>query len=244
MPSTPPQRGLPKELLAAIKQVKSKRPRTVLDHILKRGHITTEELRDAYGYNHPPRAARDVREVGIPLRMTRVRGGDGRQIAQYTIDVERFKAQRAGRRPVPPALKQQLIAKYGSRCEVCQRDYDELDLQVDHRVPFEVGGDPPFDDLDAFMLLCRAHNREKSWRCEHCQNWIGKDIETCKSCFWASPSDHTHIAMTPARRIDLSFEVREDEGLYDALQQQSRERGVPVQEIIKRSLRRSVQRPS
>lgn len=35
-----------------------KRPKAVIDHILKHGLITTDELKPLYGYNHPPRAAR------------------------------------------------------------------------------------------------------------------------------------------------------------------------------------------
>ncbi len=55
------------ELQPLIDGVTALRPRRVLDHILKHGHITTAELTSEYGYNHPPRAARDVREHGIPL---------------------------------------------------------------------------------------------------------------------------------------------------------------------------------
>ena len=58
----------PKEFIKLLQSVKAKRPKTVIDHILKHGQITTEELKDTYGYNHPPRAARDVREQGIPLK--------------------------------------------------------------------------------------------------------------------------------------------------------------------------------
>jgi hypothetical protein len=47
--------------------VTAKRPKTVIGHILKHGQITTEELKNLYGYNHPPRAARDVKEHGIPI---------------------------------------------------------------------------------------------------------------------------------------------------------------------------------
>jgi len=57
---TPPP--VPPELLEYISKITAKRPRTVLDHILKYGYITTEELTQKYGYSHPPRAARDVRE--------------------------------------------------------------------------------------------------------------------------------------------------------------------------------------
>ena len=47
-----------------MQSITDKRPKTVIDHILKHGHITTDELKVQYGYNHPPRAARDVRESG------------------------------------------------------------------------------------------------------------------------------------------------------------------------------------
>jgi len=58
----------PTEFLKLLKSVKAKRAKTVIDHILKHGQITTEELKDIYGYNHPPRAIRDVREQGIPVK--------------------------------------------------------------------------------------------------------------------------------------------------------------------------------
>ncbi|HNU03736.1 MAG TPA: HNH endonuclease, partial [Anaerolineae bacterium] len=74
---------LPPELIARCRAVTAKRPRTVIDHILTHGHITTEELKELYGYNHPPRAARDVREQGIPLETFRVTGSDGRKIGAY-----------------------------------------------------------------------------------------------------------------------------------------------------------------
>ena len=52
---------------------------TVIDHILRHGFITTQDLKDNYGYNHPPRAVRDVKEHGIPTEMFRVKGSDGRE---------------------------------------------------------------------------------------------------------------------------------------------------------------------
>ena len=73
----------PKEFIELLQSVKGKRPKTVIDHILKYGQITTEELKDTYGYNHPPRAVRDVRERGIPLKTFRTTGSDGRKIAAY-----------------------------------------------------------------------------------------------------------------------------------------------------------------
>lgn len=57
-----------KALLELCLSVTAKRPKTVIDHILEHGFITTEELKERYGYNHPPRAVRDVRENGYQLR--------------------------------------------------------------------------------------------------------------------------------------------------------------------------------
>jgi len=84
----------PKEFLDLCKTVTAKRPKTVIDHILKHGHITTEELKEKYGYNHPPRAVRDAREHGIPLETFRVTGSDGRKIAAYRfgdVSKKRFR---------------------------------------------------------------------------------------------------------------------------------------------------------
>ncbi|HAO22511.1 MAG TPA: HNH endonuclease, partial [Desulfobacteraceae bacterium] len=71
------------KFLALCKSVTAKRPKAVIDHILQYGFVTTEELKEKYGYNHPPRAARDVREHGIPLITFRVTGSDNRKIAAY-----------------------------------------------------------------------------------------------------------------------------------------------------------------
>ena len=88
------------ELLARIQAVTAKRPRTVLDHILEHGYITTDDLKELYGYNHPPRAARDVRELGIPLKTVWV-VINGRRLASYQLDIDSKvdAAKTRGRRP-------------------------------------------------------------------------------------------------------------------------------------------------
>ena len=43
-----------------LKSVEAKRPRTVIQHILEHGQVTTEELKEVYGYNHPPRETQRV----------------------------------------------------------------------------------------------------------------------------------------------------------------------------------------
>ena len=73
----------PQAFLDMLNAVGAKRPRTVIQHILAHGFVTSQELKDMYGYNHPPRAAWDVRELGIPLVTYRVDGADGRKITAY-----------------------------------------------------------------------------------------------------------------------------------------------------------------
>ena len=89
------------EFLALLNSIKAKRPRTVISHILEHGHITSQDLKDLYGYNHPPRAARDVREQGIPLITYRIEGTEGRKIAAYKFgnpnDVVSAVSKSAGR---------------------------------------------------------------------------------------------------------------------------------------------------
>ena len=80
--------SLTDEFKAQLKAVTGRRARVVIDHILEHGHITTEELKDTYGYNHPPRAARDVREQGVPLETFKVTGSDGRRIGAYRFDLD------------------------------------------------------------------------------------------------------------------------------------------------------------
>ena len=43
-----------------LRSITAKRPKTVIDHILEHGFVTTEDLSQLYGYDHAPRAARDV----------------------------------------------------------------------------------------------------------------------------------------------------------------------------------------
>ena len=147
----------PKEFLDLLQSVKAKRPQTVIKHILEHGFITSEELKNTYGYNHPPRAVRDVREHGIPIITYRVTGTDGRKIAAYKFgdpnDIQNNLSKAAGRTVLSKALKQALIDKYGSKCFIYLETMDKEVLQVDHRIPYEIGGEHDEKDIDYYMLL-------------------------------------------------------------------------------------------
>ncbi len=202
----------PQSFLKLLRSVKAKRPKTVINHILKHGKITTEELRDIYGYNHPPRAIRDVKEQGIPIRTSRIDGKDGRKIAVYMFGhpSEVRAAQLSGRTSFLSNLKKELIKKYGSRCNIYLELFPEKDLQIDHRIPFEIVGDNNLSqNRDNYMLLCSSANRVKSWNCENCPNWRTKDLKICQSCYWAYPESYKHIATKEIRRLDLLWSGEE-----------------------------------
>ncbi|MCZ7593327.1 MAG: HNH endonuclease [Kiritimatiellae bacterium] len=235
---------LPKAFLKRCKKVTAKRPKVVIDHILKHGHITTEELKTKYGYDHPPRAARDVREQGIPLVTTRVRGSTGRKIGAYTFgDPAKVRFGRiGGRTAFSQRLRKELIKIHGARCAIYLEEFPERDLQIDHRIPFEVAGDDSATDQDPknYILLCGSANRAKSWACEHCANWLEqKDPKICRNCYWAYPDDYSHIAMRDARRMDIMWTGQEVK-VYDKLKKHTAElqQDMPayVKKIIEKNL--------
>ena len=230
----------PSTFLKLLKSIKAKRPRTVIDHILKHGQITTEELKDIYGYNHPPRAIRDVREQGIPVMMFRVAGSDGRKIAAYKFgnpsDVR--SAQLSGRTAFSSTLKSALIEQYGSQCNIYLEPFPDRELQIDHRIPFEIAGDQNTlsGDVHEYMLLCASANRAKSWSCENCENRRKKEISHCQSCYWAYPESYKHIAMRDIRRLDILWaggEVTE----YDRLRKAAAKVKEKTPEYVKNVLR-------
>lgn len=191
-----------------LNSITEKRPATVIKHILNHGFITTEELTRDYGYEHAPRAARDVRERGVNLVTYCVKSSDGRNIAAYKfgdpVFVDNKVSKAAGRTALSAALKKALVDKYGAVCFVYLQPMEERLLQIDHRIPFEIGGEQE-DSVDCYMLLSPSANRAKSWTCEHCPNWTMKDIELCRNCFWAHPENYTHIAGKEERHLIITF---------------------------------------
>jgi polyhydroxyalkanoate synthesis regulator phasin len=227
---------LPKDFLKLLKSVTAKRPKTVIDHILKHGQITSEELKDKYGYNHPPRAVRDVRERGIPIITFRVTGSDGRRIGAYKfgdpMDVRSTRL--SGRTTFKKDLKDKLIELNGKKCNITLKKLSKKELQIDHRIPFEIGGDTEklSTDPDDYMLLSASANRAKSWSCENCPNWEDKKPEVCKGCYWAFPEDYQHVATKEIRRLDIIWSDKEVEQ-YDAVKEESEKINEDLPEYVK-----------
>lgn len=229
------KRVYPKEFLEYIQSITNKRAKIVIDHILEHSFITTEDLEKTYGYNHPPRAARDVREAGIPLETFKIKSQDGKSIAAYKFgDLAALQTNRvAGRILFSKELKHALFITCGGRCQICNGQFEERYLQVDHRVPYEVGGDVTDREPKHFMLLCGSCNRAKSWSCEHCNNWKTlKKPPICMQCYWGSPEDYNHIAMEQVRRPDLQWNGDEIK-YYDALKVIADRNKIELPEFIK-----------
>lgn len=239
-------RKFTRDFVKKCKAVTAKRPRTVIDHILKHGYITTEDLKQKYGYNHPPRAVRDVKEHGIPIEMFRVTGSDGRKIGAYRFgDPSRARFSKlSGRTVLAKELKEKLIYLHGSKCAIYLEEFNQKNLQIDHRIPFEVAGDNDnsMDDPSAYMLLCGSANRAKSWSCEHCENWLNlKDKDICRKCYWAFPENYTHVAMLEIRRLDILWQ-RKEVAEYDKLKQQSISAKQLLPDFVKKIMKKHLEK--
>jgi len=228
------------KLLEAARKVTAHRAKVVIDHIIKHGYITTEDLKETYGYNHPPRAAGDVRDQGIPLDTFKVKGKDGRSIGAYRFgDPSQIEdGKLGGRKILSKQLKKLLVEKYGAKCSISSERYDELHLQIDHRIPYRISGDLAETErnIDDFMLLSGAAQRQKSWACELCDNFITlKTPEICQQCYWAYPEKYTHIGMKQERRVDVVFTGQELEK-HEKLEKIAAKNKTTIQEEIKKQI--------
>ncbi len=232
---------LPEYFIELLNSVQAKRPKTVIQHILKHGYITTEELQKEYGYEHPPRAARDVREAGIPLETFRVKDAEGRSIAAYRFGKlsEIREDKLGGRKLVSKEFKKKLEEINGSECHICLEAFEARYLQVDHRIPYEISGDDDFEDRDtsAYMLLCGSCNRAKSWSCEHCPNWEEKETTICQSCYWASPETYKHISLREERRVEIVWHGDEVE-CYERLCEKAAKNDMQIPDFVKMIIER------
>ncbi len=233
------------KILEQIKKVTNKRPLAVINHILQHGQVTTEELREQYGYEHAPRARMDVLEWGIPIETIRVPNRAGtKKIGAYRFgDPDRVELLKTGgRQPFSKAFKKLLYERQGGRCAISGEPLEERYLSVDHRIPYQVAGDQMAAESnpDAFMLIALGLQRVKSWSCENCRNSIdGRDARVCEHCYWAHPERYDHIATEQRRRTDLVWvgpEVKD----YEALAAAAARKGISFQVFLKNVLRSAV----
>lgn len=192
----------------------SRRAREVARIMLDRGSCTTSDLEEL-GYKHAPRAVKDLKDSGVEI-LTVMEGysdprtGQVKRRAKYTI--VGTDASRESRRQFSKATTD--AVKASGKCEVCG---SRPPLQVDHRIPFDIGGETYPHVLDELMPLCPSCNRSKSWACEHCPNWSVRDRDMCRSCMWASPHAYEHIAGRHQREVRITLTDPRDVVRFDHL---------------------------
>ncbi len=174
----------------------------VLRALLDKGSISTDELKEL-GYTHPPRAAADVKDLGIPIQSSRAKSATGRLMAVYAFgDPSQVQEGRAKRAAFPKQFKKDLIERYGSIDCITGATIEKRALQIDHRIPFRIAGDEGLEDPDVekFMLLDGSSQRAKSWTCEHCTNMKAKDPGSEQDVLLGLPGElraHRHRAVPP-----------------------------------------------
>jgi len=232
---------LPEEFITKLSLVTGKRSKIVVEHILEHGFITTEDLEQIYGYKHPPRAVKDVRDQGILIETYSVKSSDGRTIAAYRFgDSSEIQHGRiGGRRAFSKRFKETLFEESDGKCAICNALFAMRELQIDHRIPYEIAGDIDYSEQDsaAYMLLCGSCNRAKSWSCEHCANWQVKSKEACGNCYWAHPTKYSHVAMESVRRTDIRWEGKSEINLYDQISASASQVQQSIPEHIKNLLK-------
>ena len=190
----------------------SKRAHDVAHIIFENGSCTTTDI-ESLGYKHAPRAVGDLRDAGIEVSKTMEQyveqpSGAKKRRARYFISGT--TDGKVSRHPFSRAFTQ--VVKVSGHCEVCGA---LPPLQIDHRVPFEIGGERFPHQAEDFMPLCPSCNRSKSWACEHCPNREVKDIAVCKACMWASPKGYKHVAMQQVREFRGTLYDLDDIRRYD-----------------------------
>lgn len=238
-----PQSADDRKIRKLLGNITNKRARIVVEHILENGFVTTEQLEKQCGYNHPPRAARDVRELGIPLETFRVKDNEGRSIAAYRLgDMDNIqKGRLEGRQTFPKQFRDKLYAQSGGKCSICNGSFEQRYLQIDHRVPYEVAGDTQDGlNLQDFMLVCGSCNRAKSWSCEHRANWKHeKSSQVCLQRYWANPANHVHVAFREVRRIDILWDENEV-AVYEKLKVSAAQNQFPIPEYVKKVIEKNL----
>lgn len=208
----------------------SKRARAALDIMIAEGAVTTLELRERHGLEHAPRAIRDLKDAGAAVTSNMVTI-DGKRMSRYQLeDIMAPGSGSSPRNPITKVDRDRIIAEFDGRCAVCGSEFARL--QLDHRVPFAIAGDPERWSAETGMPLCASDNRAKSWACEHCSNWVKKDPAMCAACMWCRPENYEHIAGESARRLVVTATTDEGVELLRDTETEAVDRGISPSEVV------------
>lgn len=219
-----------------------KRPRTVLELILEKGEVSTYELGEL-GYDQPPRAAQDLKEHGVRLKTKFGKHPEtNARMAIYMLAEvdDEVNGSFTGRVAFPKKFREEVLAFFKNRCNICNMEYNARSLQLDHRVPYLLGGEADKFRLQDFQALCNSHQRAKSWECEHCGNRTLANAEVCAKCYWSIPDGpYQHVAMRDERRLDLTFvdaEVKD----YQRLEATAKKESKAITTVAKAAIKKGI----
>lgn len=204
---------------------------------MKNGSVSTFQL-GQLGYDQPPRAAQDLKEFGVRLRVTFAKHPKTRnRMAIYWLadDQPFLEGTFRGRQAFSKEFRRKILEECDSKCLFCASLVEKSRLQIDHRVPYQIAGEVNVQNVIEFMLLCSSHQRIKSWTCEHCPAYAQKNALLCKSCFWAIPDgDFTHVATVPERRLDLLWKGEQEVRAFEALKARAQKENIPLADYLKK----------
>lgn len=205
--------------------------------MLSNGALTSSEML-SFGHMHPARVIGDVRDQGIPVKTTTI-FEQGKRYASYTLgkarDINRVKF--GGRKAIPSYIKDMLVARSGMRCQLSEATLENTDLEVDHRIPFALAGEPVHPKCPTnYMLLSRSMQMKKSKECAGCPNLKKlKSVDNCKECYWASPEHYTHTAMRQEQVTNINW-TDEDAISLAKIRELAISHGISVESLIKKTL--------
>ena len=127
------------------------RPKRVLEYLLKKGEVSTYQL-GKLGYDQPPRAAMDLKDIGVKLvTKSSKHPKTGNRMVIYMLDDDQSNTFAPGRKAFPKNFKQEIIDRDDSKCILCDKLYSSRFLQIDHKIPFILGGEDEELNSDDFQ---------------------------------------------------------------------------------------------
>lgn len=228
-----------KEAIAEVIDFMGKRPLLGLATLLENHPQWTSGRLIKANYDHSPRVFGDLKDFGVPILAENMLGQNGERSHHYRLGSKEDIVRRPlkGRSTLRKKIKRELLAKFGCKDSLTEIEFPETSLQIDHRIPFRVSGDDPANLMvERFMLLSASSQRAKAMACKRCRNMENAIQETCKTCYWASPEDYTHVEGTEAKVTTVIWHG-DDKDLFSLLKQQATLNNKDLAEEIKATLR-------
>ncbi len=226
-----------KEYVELVYPYATKRAKWAIDELLSNGSLTSSEMLE-FGHMHPARVICDVRDQGIPVETTTI-FEQGKRYASYKLgkakDINRAKF--GGRKTIPTCIKHILVARNGMQCQLSKATLQSTDLEVDHRIPFALAGEPKHPKCPSnYMLLSRSMQMKKSKECAGCPNLKKlNSVDNCNECYWASPEHYTHKAMRQEQVTSINWTDKDAISLAK-IRELALSHGLSVESLIKNTL--------